>query len=146
MQLSLGLQKAFINTWELQQYAFSTTVPVPGQPRSQPNYSVQAIHLIDYRTSQNEPHTTDLYERNRGWPPGQLVRNWIWEMAAYVKSVDGNHMVGCQHALMYGHQVCTDCLAADLLTSARSCTDPCNNSVWAASCSFNLAACKSRDR
>ncbi|CAL5219410.1 g1238 [Coccomyxa viridis] len=41
----------------------------------------------------NEPHTTDLYERNRGWPPGQLVRNWIWEMAAYVKSVDGNHMV-----------------------------------------------------
>ena len=49
--------------------------------------------LMRFQCVQNEPHTTDLYERNRGWAPGQLVRNWIWEMAAFVKSIDGNHMV-----------------------------------------------------
>ena len=42
---------------------------------------------------QNEPHTRDLYEISRGMPPGQLARNWLWEMAAFVKSVDSNHMV-----------------------------------------------------
>ena len=53
------------------------------------------ITLISCTLSQNEPHTRDLYEHNRGWAPGQLVRNWLWEMAAYVKNFDGNHMVGC---------------------------------------------------
>ena len=42
---------------------------------------------------QNEPHTRDLYEISREMPPGQLARNWLWEMAAFVKSVDSNHMV-----------------------------------------------------
>ena len=53
---------------------------------------------------QNEPHTTDLYEINQGLPPGQIVKNWIWEMAAYIKSIDSNHMVGCQYrAVLAGH-------------------------------------------
>ncbi len=47
---------------------------------------------------QNEPHTRDLYEINRGLPPGKLVRDWIYEMSAFVKSIDSNHMVSChQH-------------------------------------------------
>ena len=77
---------------------------------------------------QNEPHTTDLYERNRGWPPGQLVRNWIWEMAAYVKSIDGNHMVGCQHFVMCRSTVCNDCRAVfwPELPSAQPCIKLCN--------------------
>ncbi|BDA49883.1 probable mannan endo-1,4-beta-mannosidase 3 at C-terminar half [Coccomyxa sp. Obi] len=41
----------------------------------------------------NEPHTRDLYEINRGLPPGKLVRDWIYEMSAFVKSIDSNHMV-----------------------------------------------------
>jgi hypothetical protein len=48
-------------------------------------------HISDM---QNEPHTRDLYEINQGLPPGQIVKNWIWEMAAYIKSIDSNHMVG----------------------------------------------------
>ena len=49
--------------------------------------------VLKARCVQNEPHTTDLYEINRGWPPGQLARNWLWEMAAYIKSIDSNHLV-----------------------------------------------------
>ncbi len=46
---------------------------------------------------QNEPHTRDLYEINRGMPPGKLARDWIYEMSAFIKGIDSNHMVSCHH-------------------------------------------------
>lgn len=41
----------------------------------------------------NEPHTTDLYERNRKLPPGKLVRDWLDEMSAWLKGIDSNHLI-----------------------------------------------------
>jgi hypothetical protein len=41
----------------------------------------------------NEPHTRDSYEWNQGGTSGRIVREWIYEMAAYVRSIDYNHMV-----------------------------------------------------
>uniref|UniRef100_A0A1D1ZTE6 mannan endo-1,4-beta-mannosidase n=1 Tax=Auxenochlorella protothecoides TaxID=3075 RepID=A0A1D1ZTE6_AUXPR len=41
----------------------------------------------------NEPHTTDNYEINQGKKPGQIVAAWISEMAAFVKSIDSNHLL-----------------------------------------------------
>lgn len=40
-----------------------------------------------------QPHTTDNYELNQGKPAGKIVGDWISEMAAYVKSLDGNHLL-----------------------------------------------------
>ena len=42
---------------------------------------------------QNEPHTRDLYEKNRGMPAGQLVKNWLGEMSAWLKGLDSNHLI-----------------------------------------------------
>ena len=41
----------------------------------------------------NEPHTSNRYEQNAGKPPGKIVKDWVWEMAAYVKSLDSKHLV-----------------------------------------------------
>ena len=41
----------------------------------------------------NEPHTTDLYERNRQMPPGKLVRDWLDEMSGWLKGIDSNHLI-----------------------------------------------------
>lgn len=41
----------------------------------------------------NEPHTSDAYERKRGLRVGELVFNWLKQMAAFVKSLDPNHLV-----------------------------------------------------
>ena len=50
----------------------------------------------------NEPHTKDEYERNGGavcrntpggCVPGKLAYTWIAEMSAYIKSLDGKHLV-----------------------------------------------------
>ena len=46
---------------------------------------------------QNEPHTRDLYEINRGMLPGKLARDWIYEMSAFIKGIDSNHMVSWHH-------------------------------------------------
>ena len=41
----------------------------------------------------NEPHTTDAYEKNRGMPPGKLVRDWLNEMSGWLKGIDSNHLI-----------------------------------------------------
>ena len=41
----------------------------------------------------NEPHTTDLYEKNRGLEPGKLVRDWLDEMSTWLKGIDSNHLI-----------------------------------------------------
>jgi len=41
----------------------------------------------------NEPHTTNLYERNRGIRPGSIAGDWIRDMAKFVKGLDSNHML-----------------------------------------------------
>ena len=54
----------------------------------------------------NEPHTTDNYEILRGLPPGQIVKDWVYEMSAFVRSLSPNHMVrgwaqlhACRHSV-----------------------------------------------
>ena len=41
----------------------------------------------------NEPRTTDNYEYKLGLKPGSTVLAWVYEIAAYVKSISPNHMV-----------------------------------------------------
>ena len=125
----LGMQKAFKHAWNciaaayLHHHVTNSSEAKVLMQQLNPSHTFHNSGRL-----QNEPHTTDLYERNRGWPPGQLVRNWIWEMAAYVKSVDGNHMVGPQHNVMCGSTVCMICWAVLLpeLTSAQPCMNLCN--------------------
>lgn len=42
---------------------------------------------------QNEPHTQDKYEQDRGMPAGQLVKNWLSEMSDWLKGLDSNHLI-----------------------------------------------------
>jgi mannan endo-1,4-beta-mannosidase len=51
----------------------------------------------------NEPHTSDNYELNQGVKPGSLVRAWISEMAAFVRSLDPNHMVRASLLILNHH-------------------------------------------
>jgi len=41
----------------------------------------------------NEPHTTDNWDTLHGKPAASTVRNWVGEMAAFIKGQDPNHMV-----------------------------------------------------
>lgn len=41
----------------------------------------------------NEPRTSNSYESSRGLKPGGIIKAWISEMAAFVRSLDQNHMV-----------------------------------------------------
>ncbi len=41
----------------------------------------------------NEPHLNDGYEDSLGVPHASIVRAWVAEMAAYIRSLDPGHMV-----------------------------------------------------
>ena len=41
----------------------------------------------------NEPHTTDGFEARLGLRPGSIMCAWVAEMAAFILSLDGTHMV-----------------------------------------------------
>ena len=41
----------------------------------------------------NEPHTQDYYELNRGLPPGEIVFQFLSSIAAYIRSLDPNHLI-----------------------------------------------------
>lgn len=53
----------------------------------------QALLTTVHCALQNEPHTRDKYEQDRGMPAGQLVRNWLGEMSAWLKGLDPNHLI-----------------------------------------------------
>ena len=42
----------------------------------------------------NEPRTSQGYEDALGLPRGSLIRAWVGEMAAFIRSLDSHHMVG----------------------------------------------------
>ena len=41
----------------------------------------------------NEPHTTDNYEIKRGIAPGTIIKAWIKDMVAFIRTLDTSHMV-----------------------------------------------------
>ncbi|CAL8463194.1 g2728 [Coccomyxa elongata] len=41
----------------------------------------------------NEPRCNDGYEVSVGLKPGTIIRAWVAEMAAYIRSLDPNHMI-----------------------------------------------------
>ncbi|BDA44582.1 probable mannan endo-1,4-beta-mannosidase 1 at N-terminal half [Coccomyxa sp. Obi] len=41
----------------------------------------------------NEPRCNDGYEVSHGLKPGTIIRAWVAEMAAYIRSLDPNHMI-----------------------------------------------------
>ena len=41
----------------------------------------------------NEPHTTDDYEIKRGIAPGTIIKAWIKDMVAFIRTLDTSHMV-----------------------------------------------------
>lgn len=47
----------------------------------------------------NEPHTTDNYEKDHNMQPGSLIKGWIKEVVAHIRTLDKNHMVGAHRAL-----------------------------------------------
>ena len=48
----------------------------------------------------NEPRTSNNYESSRGLNPGGIIKAWISEMAAFVRSLDQNHMVNLPACLL----------------------------------------------
>ena len=58
----------------------------------------------------NEPHTSDLYEKNHssacrfergGCMPGRLVHLWLADVSKFVKRLDPDHLVRKPHSSSY---------------------------------------------
>jgi endo-1,4-beta-mannosidase len=47
----------------------------------------------------NEPHTTDNYEKDHNMQPGSLIKGWIKEVVAHIRTLDKNHMVSTHRGL-----------------------------------------------
>ena len=45
----------------------------------------------------NEPHTTDNYEIKHGIAPGTIIKAWIKDMVAFIRTLDTSHMVIILH-------------------------------------------------
>ena len=47
----------------------------------------------------NEPACSTGYEDKLGVPRGSIVKAWVSEMAAFIRSLDASHMVRFYHAV-----------------------------------------------
>jgi endo-1,4-beta-mannosidase len=64
----------------------------------------------------NEPACSAGYEDKMGVARGSTVRAWVAEMAAYIRSLDANHMVGRLTSPWNMVMLCMRAFLADMLT------------------------------
>jgi len=90
----------------------------------------------------NEPHTDDGFESELGLTPGSIVCSWVSEMSAYIKSLDGNHLISTgeegyradltsdssthswmNNGIKGGDFVCNTCRTGITLATVHLCAD-----------------------